>query len=92
LSDILTAQVTTLAGSSQGLQQVTTLAGSSQGLQERMGFNTKMTHPYGTYLNPHDNYLNVSDCVNNKIRKVIMNGIVIFFLFHYFIKLIFIVI
>jgi hypothetical protein len=55
--------------------QVTTLAGSDKGFQDGIGSNAKMNGPVGMCFNPHDNCLYVSDNGNNKIRKVTMNGI-----------------
>jgi hypothetical protein len=61
-ADILTAHVTTLAG-------------SSNGFQDGIGSNSKFHGPSGICFNHLDNCLFVSDYFNNKIRKVTMNGI-----------------
>jgi hypothetical protein len=55
--------------------QVATLAGSSEGFLDGMGFDAKLNCPVGMCLNLHDNCLYVSDSANHKIRKVTMNGI-----------------
>jgi sugar lactone lactonase YvrE len=57
--------------------QVTTLAGSSEGFEDGIGSIAKMNFPTGMCFNPHDNCLYVSDTNNHRIRKVTMNGIFI---------------
>jgi hypothetical protein len=64
--------------------QVTTLAGSSNGFQDGIGSNAKLNRLIGMCLNPHDNCLYVSDFANHKIRKVTMNGIDLIFDLGYF--------
>jgi hypothetical protein len=55
--------------------QVTTIAGSSKGIQDGFGSNVQMKNPFGVCLNPYDNCLYVSDSGNHKIIKVTLNGI-----------------
>jgi hypothetical protein len=55
--------------------QVTTIAGYDKRSQGGIGSNAKMNGPVGMCFNPHDNCLYISDMSNNKIRKVSMNGI-----------------
>jgi hypothetical protein len=54
--------------------QVTTLAGSSKEFKDGIGSDAKLSGPIGMCLNPHDNCLYVSD-FSHKIKKVTMKGI-----------------